>query len=188
MSRFAIDIPKSKQTGKLTSKRWYREHIIYYLLFAMIVFGLLLMSIAEFNSFLTKNESATWSLILSFSLVVLNSFLIYSIVNMSSLKRINGLSRGKNFNLIKKVAHKNNWNISLTNQQLTIINLSKRDSGTYYGNQITILYDGEDILVNCITFGSFSTPSPFHWFTNKRKIDKLVTDFENGKKDALPQN
>ena len=97
------------------------------------------------------------------------------------------ISRGKNSNLIKKIAEKNEWNISANNQQIAIINFSWKDSGTDWGKQMTIIYDGTDLLVNCISFGLHSSPSPFHWFANKRKVNKLTTEFENGIKNVLQQ-
>ena len=52
---------------------------------------------------------------------------------------------------------------------------------------MTIIYDGTDLLVNCISFGLHSSPSPFHWFANKRKVNKLTAEFENGIKNVLQQ-
>jgi hypothetical protein len=104
---------------------------------------------------------------------------------LNSVKRISGLSRGKNSNLIKKVAEKNNWSIQSTNQEMTIINISRQEFGSYGGKQMTILYDDNDILANCISFGVGSSPSPFHWFANKKNVNKLKTEFESGIKNVL---
>ncbi|MFD2543748.1 hypothetical protein ACFSSB_15585 [Lacinutrix gracilariae] len=187
MSRFPIDIPKSIQTEKLVIKEWLFVRISEYFLYLMFVIAFPFIAIMELNSDLNKNEPIGFSiffLILSF---ILSSLLIYSIFNVNSVKRISGLSRGKNSNLIKKIAEKNNWNIQSTNQQMTIINFSWQDSGTDWGKQMTILYNENDILVNCISFGVGSSPSPFHWFANKRKVNKLTAEFENEIKNVLQQ-
>ena len=187
MSRFPIDIPKSLQTEKLVIKEWLFVKIPEYFLYLMFVIALPFASLMELNSDLNNNEPIGFSiffLILSF---IFSSLLIYSIFNVNSVKRISGLSRGKNSNLIKRIAKKNNWNIQSTNQQITIINFSWQDSGTDWGKQMTILYDEKDILVNCISFGIASSPSPFHWFANKRKVNKLKSEFENGIKNVLQQ-
>tara|TARA_B100001059_G_C17706947_1_gene513321 strand:+ start:442 stop:1050 length:609 start_codon:yes stop_codon:yes gene_type:complete len=183
-----IDIPKSKQAEKLVFKRWILERIAEYFLYGMFVIAFPFISFMEFNSDLTKNEPIGISLTFFTLSLILSSLLIYSILNLNTLKRVKGISRGQNTNLIKKIAEKNNWNIYSSNQQMTILNLNwKESSGFDWGKQLTIIYDGTDLLVNCISFGLHSSPSPFHWFANKRKINKLKTEFESGIKNVLQQ-
>lgn len=138
----------------------------------------------QFYSDLIKNLPIGFSLVL---LILSNSFsfsLIYAIADLKKLERIKGLSRGNNLNLIKKIAKRNNWNIYSSNQQMTILNLNwKESNGLDWGKQLTIIYDGSDILVNCISFGLHSNPSPFHWFANKQKITKLKAEFESQVKE-----
>ncbi|MBS9774885.1 MAG: hypothetical protein KGV59_07000 [Tenacibaculum sp.] len=71
---------------------------------------------------------------------------------------------------------------------MTIIFPWLNNSWTDWGKQITIIYDRKDILVNCISFGRGSIPSPLHWFANKRKINKLKSGFEDGIKNILQNN
>ena len=185
MSRFEIDIIQSRKTGKLVIKEWLLLKIVEYFLYLMLVIAFPFIAIMELNSDLNKNESIGFSIFSLILSLILSSLMIYSIFNLNSLKRISGLSRGKNSNLIKQIAEKNNWNIQSTNQQMTIINFSWQSSGTNWGKQITIIYDENDILVNCISFGISSSPSPFHWFSNKKKVNKLKKEFKNGTKKIL---
>ena len=141
----------------------------------------------EFNSNLNKDEPIGLSIVFLIFAMIIVGLIIYSIFNVYKLKRIKGISRGENSNLIKKIAKKNEWNISANDQQIAIINFSWQDSGTDWGKQMTIIYDGTDLLVNCISFGLHSSPSPFHWFANKRKVNKLTVEFENGIKNVLQQ-
>jgi hypothetical protein len=152
----------------------------------MFVIAFPFIWILEFNSDLTKNQPIGMSLTFLILSLTFSFLLIYSILNLNTLKRIKGSSRGQNTNLIKKIAEKNNWNMYSSNQQMTILNLNWKESGGFdWGKQLTIIYDGNDILVNCISYGLHSSPSPFHWFANKRKINKLKTEFENGIKNVL---
>jgi hypothetical protein len=185
VSRFAIDITRSRKTGKLVIKEWLLLKITEYSLYLMFVVAFPFMAILELNSDWNKNEPIGITIFLLILSLILSSLMIYSIFDLNSLKRISGLSRGKNSNLIKKIAVKNNWNIQSSNQQMTIINFSWQDAGTDWGKQMTILYDDNDVLVNCISFGVYSSPSPFHWFANKRKVNKLKSEFENGIKNVL---
>ena len=181
-----IDIPISKQAEKLVFKQWILERIAKYFLYGMFVVAFPFISIMKFNWTLTKNEPIGISLGLLILSLTFSFLLIYSILNINKLKRIKGLSRRKNTNLIKKIAKKNNWNIYSSNQQMTILYLNwKESSGFDWGKQITIIYDGTDLLVNCISFGLYSSPSPIHWFANKRKIYKLITEFKGGIENVL---
>jgi len=185
MSRIPIDISKSKKAGKLIIRQWLLEKLFEYL-FPLILVGMFLfIMIMEFNWNLNKNEPIGLSLLLLIFVLIISGFMIYSIFNVYKLKRINGISRLENSILIQKIAEKNEWSISTNNQQISIINFSWQDSGTDWGKQMTILYDEKDILVNCISFGLHSNPSPFHWFANKRKVNKLTAEFENGIKNVL---
>lgn len=181
MSRISIDIPKSIQTKKLIIRESLFEKSIEYSFFFILVMMFPFISIMQLNSDIDKNESIGFSILLLIVSLTVSSLMIYSFFDMNSLKRISGLSRGKNSILIKKIAKDNKWVISSMNQQIIIINFSWKDSGigTDWGKQITILFDGNDILVNCISFGTHSNPSPFHWFANKRKVNTLISEFEN---------
>ena len=187
MSRILIDITKSKKAEKLIIRQWFLEKLFEYVLPLMLAGMFPFVAIMEFNSKINNDEPIGLSLALLIFTIIIGGFMIYSIFNVYKLKRINGISRGKNSNLIKKIAEKNKWIISANNQQISIINFSWKDSGTDWGKQMTILYDEKDILVNCISFGLFSSPSPFHWFANKRKVNKLTAEFENGIKNVLQQ-
>jgi hypothetical protein len=179
MSRIPINISKSKKAEKLITRRWLLEKSFEYLLPLMLIGMFLFIVIMEFYLSLNKNESIGLFLSLLIFTLIFSAFIVYSIFNVYTLKRIRGISRGKNSNLIKKIVKKNNWDMSANDQQISIINFSWRDSGTDCGKQMTILYDRNDILVNCISFGFFSSPSPFHWFANQRKVNKLKTEFES---------
>lgn len=186
MSRLPINIPKSKQVEKLILRQRFFLRIMETLFHMMFALFLPFISGMQLYSDITKNKSLELSLTFFIVSILISYLLIYSIINIHSLKRVKGLSRGKNLSQIKKIAENNTWNISSTNQQITIIDFSWQDSGTDWGKQMTILYDKNDILVNCISFGAFSSPSPFHWFANKRKVNKLITEFENGIKKHSP--
>jgi hypothetical protein len=188
MSRFPINIPKSKQVEKLILGKGVFERILDIFFYMIFVFPFPFASGLEFYSDLTKKKPTELSLTFFILSLCFASLMIYSIINLYSLKRINGISRGKNSSLIKQIAEKYNWNIESNNQQITIIDFSWQDSGTDWGKQMTILFDKNDILVNCISFGLHSNPSPFHWFANKRKVNKLKTEFENGIKNVLQQS
>ncbi len=151
--------------------------------FSNLLFELPIIIYFPFLSFLalskkiSNQEPYTLILICLIISFVFSTLLIYSIVNIYSLKRIKGLSRGKNRKIINEIVKTKGWEELVSNQQMTAINFSWRLTGTDWGKQMTILYDEDDILVNCISFGLFSSPSPFHWFANKKKVTELEISF-----------
>jgi hypothetical protein len=179
MNNNQINIIKSIKAEKLISTQWLFDKIIEVLFPLILVIGLPIVTGIGFYHNLTNNNPIVLSLMFFVLSISIACFLIYSIKNLNSLKRLNGVSRCQNSAIIKKIAKKNNWNIYSSNQQMTLINFSWKDTGTDWGKQITILYDGTDILINCISFGLYSSPSPFHLFANRRKVNKLKKEFES---------
>ncbi|MEM9078154.1 MAG: hypothetical protein AAGC43_14010 [Bacteroidota bacterium] len=103
------------------------------------------------------------------------------------MERIKGISKEQNSKLVMEISEDNNWRILTKNEKMTIIGFSWKESGMDWGKQMTILYDAEDILVNCISYGLFSTPSPFHWFANRKKVSRLKYKFKK-RVDMLQNN
>jgi uncharacterized membrane protein len=189
MNILIVDIQKSKQAEKLIYKRWILDQIADYFIYAITLVIFPLIWISEFNSDLTKNQPIAMSFTLLILSLTFSFLLLYSILSLNTLKRIKGLSIEQNTKLIKKIAKQNNWNIYSSSQQMTTLNFTWKTSfGLDWGKQLTIIYDETDILINCLSLGRHKTPSPFHWFANKRKINKLKTEFENGLKNVLQQS
>ena len=108
MSRFPIDIPKSKQIEKLVIKEWLLVKISEYFFYLMFVIAFPFASIMKLNSDLNKDETIGFSIFFLVLSLIFSGLMIYSIFDLNSLKRINGLSRGKNSNLIKRLRKKMN--------------------------------------------------------------------------------
>tara|TARA_R110002073_G_scaffold302252_1_gene469864 strand:- start:754 stop:1323 length:570 start_codon:yes stop_codon:yes gene_type:complete len=185
MNTYPIDITKSKKAEKLVFKKWFLTKLfdrifeLPYILFFPFLSGMYLFSKID------NQEPYGMAIFYFIIAITVCGMLFYSVYNLNSLTRINGITRGQNSQLIKDIAEKNKWKIELNNQQMTIISFSWQETGTDWGKQMTILYDKKDILVNCTSYGLFSTPSPFHWFANRKKVNKLKLEFNNSIKNAL---
>jgi len=180
-----INIAESKANDKLI----FKKSLLYKLSDLMVeipivVFIPFLCGIALFKK-ISDGEPFVGTLFLFILCLSISGLIIYSISTLNSLERITGKSRGQNSKTIKDIAEKHNWKIYSNNQQMTIISFSWIETGTDWGKQMTILYDKEDILVNCTSYGLFSTPSPFHWFANRKKVNKLKIEFNKRIKNAL---
>ena len=188
MNTYPIDIIKSKKAEKLVFKKWFLTKLfdrifeLPYILFFPFLSGMYLFSKID------NKESYGIAIIYFGIAITLCGMLFYSVYHLNSLTRISGISHRQNSQMIKDIAENNNWKIESNNQQMTIISFSWQETGTDWGKQMTIIYDRNDILVNCTSYGLFSTPSPFHWFANRKKINKLKTEFNKLIKNAVQQH
>lgn len=172
-----IDISKSIEREKLVTKRWTLDRILEILVFCPFVIAWpLIASMIFFAN--TNSDQSGWSslifLVLAFAFSIV---FLFALFNLRKLKRINGLSRGKNLGIIKKVVARKNWNLVWSTQQMALINFPNHPSFYNWGQQIIIVFDGNDVLINSMTFGLYSTPSPLHWFSNKAKINAFQKEF-----------
>ena len=172
-----IDINKSKQVDRLIySNKW--DKFFDYML--PIIFTVAILFVGGINFFfnLKNNNSVLTSLFFLICCITIACLLMYWTIKNHSLIRIQGTSRGKNSKIIKDIAKENDWNIRYSNQEITVITFPYKLSSTDWGKEMTILYDKNDILVNCISYGLHSSPSPFHWAANTKKVNKLKSEFK----------
>lgn len=177
MNTYPIDISKSKKAQRLIFKKWFLTKLfdrIFELPF--ILYFPFLSGMYLFSKINNQEHYGIAILYFVFAISVCG-MLLYSVYHLNSLTRISGISRGQNSQMIKDIAESYNWKIESNNQQITIISFSWQETGTDWGKQMTILYDRKDILINCTSYGLFSTPSPFHWFANRKKVNKLKSEF-----------
>jgi hypothetical protein len=185
MNTYQIDITESKKAEKLVFKKWFLTKLfdiifeLPYILFFPFVSGM--------NLFSKIDNQEPYGIALFYFIIAVTvcGMLFYSVYHLNTLIRFNGISRRKNSEIIKEIAVNNKWKIESNNQQMKIISFSWQETGTDWGKQMTILYDKKDILVNCTSYGLYSTPSPFHWFANRKKVNKLKSEFNNRIKNAL---
>ena len=175
-----IDINESIKAEKLISNELIIDKIIVILFPIILTFVFPITSGIQLYSNLKNNES----LLLGILLFVLSIFISFSIIfwirNLNKLKRIKGFSKTENLKLIKKISKDNEWKINSISENLIILDLNTKKSGIEWEKRMIIINKGNDILVNCMTYGKYSSPSIFHWFANKRKINKLKFEFEYG--------
>ena len=184
MRQHPIDIIKSKHVNRMVYVSRIDKALDYMLPLSFAI-AILFAGGLKFYFDFKNNNSIELSLIFLIASISIASLLMYWTRNIHTLIRIKGLSRVKNSKIVKRIAKENNWNVSSSNKDLTIIYFDWNMGSTDWGKEMTILYDKNDILVNCISYGLNSNPSPFHWAANERKVNTLKTEFENGIKNDL---
>lgn len=174
-----ININDSIKAEKLISNELIIDKIIVILFPIILTFVFPLISGIQLYSNLKNKESLLLGILL-FALSIFVSFLIILwIRNLNKLELIKGFSKTENLKLIKRTSKENNWEISSVNENLIVINLNSKKSGIEWEKRMIIINEENYILINCMTFGRYSSPSIFHWFENKRKVNKIKNEFEN---------
>ena len=182
MNILKIDIQKSLNFEKLYFhkslfvKIWEHILIIINILFFLYITGMNLYD-DRLNS-----EPYGWSLFLFVFMIIIAYAAYYLSSKSNSLEKIEGISEIINTKIVKEITENNKWRIHSDEKGLDIINVSFLDTQTDYGKQIVILYNGNDVLVNCISFALGKTPNPFNWFSNKRMEKQFRVEFYKLKK------
>lgn len=188
MENSPIHIEASLQKGKLIFKR--QKSLLSFIDALAILFFEVVITIAFpfitvmvfLNNLENLGESIFYFLLAIFSLC-LATYMSLSLFFNNRLKRIQGISGNKNRSIVKKIFKKPDWKLAQNNQQITIFKKSWNWTSTHYGRQLTVLYDGKSLLINCATFSRHHSRSPFHWYFDR----KTEREFQEKFKEYLAQ-
>ena len=189
MEYLEIKIEESKNKGFLVfpGKSIYDKIYEGFIMSFIIGSIPLLPAVVQLNA-LKNDKPILIPLSVFFVAVIICSSLIYSLLTINKLKKVKGISGSKNRNIVKEISNDINWDIQRHNQQITVLNKNWSWTSTNWGRQLIIIYDKEDILVDCITFAQHGMKSPFHWFSSRRVEKKLTNNFILKIKNATQQN
>jgi hypothetical protein len=176
MTNDKIDIEKSKETDRVCIRISIIEYIINIFFYSAFLAAFPFISTMYFY-----NEVAKDNYILSLSFIIVSYtsviFLIFSLANNRNLKRIFGNTRIANHQKCTKVLRELDWKINVNKTDFIIANKGYDLASTDWGKQMVIIFDDQEILVNSIAFGRYSTTSPFHWFANRKRENKFIQKF-----------
>ena len=173
-----IDITKSKKTGRLVKKTWLIEPIYDFLFYTLIV-GIFPF-ITGLNLFeeIKSKSNLTESLILLILSIIVATYLFRAVLGLDKLTRINGEQKELNREAIKLTAESLNWRIIQHNKQFSILIPPWKFLSTNWGREIVVIYDKQDILINCLTYGLHDLKSPFHRNSNLKMSKQLTEKFK----------
>lgn len=175
MIQDTINLKESKAKGRVVQNKWL-IHRIFDLLIYLIIIGIFPFISSHFLVNQLDKGNNLFSAILFFLIsIFIGGFLLYTILTFDRLKRIGGLDKDKNREIVKKMAERLNWNMVIDNKHMTIASLPWNYLSSNWGRQIIIIYDRQDLLVNSISYGLFHIRSPFHWFGD-RKLENIILE------------
>ncbi len=183
-----IEIGKSKSKGRLIRKTWIIEPLFDCLIYLALICFMPLSSGFYWMGQFKNNESLFLVTILFLMSLIISGFLFYAIITINRLTRVNGLVKDQNRDLVKEVIEKLGWSIQYHNQQLTIASPKWSIFSANWGRQVVILYDKQDLLINCTTYGLHDIKSPFHWFGSRKNEQIFIEQFEQKIKQQTANN
>ncbi|HNZ42965.1 MAG TPA: hypothetical protein PKN41_06445 [Bacteroidales bacterium] len=173
-----IDISLSKEKERVVRKPHLLEKLIDFLAYFALIGAYPILSGMYIINQLKKSESIIGPVILFILFLGLSCLLLYSLLTLDKLQRIKGTTKDKNRNIIKEIAEELGWNIKLDDNDITIAAQTSNAFSTNWGRQILILYDAQDILINCTAFSLSDLKSPFHWLGNRVLEQKIKDEFK----------
>jgi len=183
-----IDIPKSKQEGRIIRKTWIIESIIDFLVYSALIIPFPLLSGFFFFDKLKKGDYLVGASVLFGLALIYGGLLLYSILNLDRLKRINGTLTDRNRQIIKDLADKLGWDLLIYNKHLSVIWAPWSSLSTTFGRQIIVIYGKEHILTNSTCYLFHDIKSPYHWFGNRNTKRIIKESFEKEIKETLTNN
>jgi hypothetical protein len=169
-----INILKTREKRKLI----YRESFFFRILDTL--FAYVLISMIPFLSIINIyhngfSESSIIYLLLS---ILLYGFLVYSTINVTKLRSFHGIDYTENRKRILKILEKTDWKINVNRSNLIIANENFHLLSWDWGKELVIIFEKNEILINCISFGQSQMKSPFHWFVNRKRENEIIREFE----------
>lgn len=110
--------------------------------------------------------------------VFITLLFLYIFININTLREVKGLSLKDNKEFITQILVDLDWKICRNNFQFTQAAVDWSWLSFDYGKEIVILYDKENILINCVSFGRVDLKLCTHWFINRKKENEIIKEFE----------
>lgn len=184
MKNDKIDIDNSKVKNRLVTKTWLVEQILNFIFYTALI--------ASFPSFsglflFAQYKSGGNLFYVSLFLIMMLLFsglMLYSVLNFNRLRKIQGVSQEQNIKFTLEVVEQLGWKVLTQDQQLIIARPSERWFSSDWNRQIVLLYEKQDVLINCTYYGLHDFKSPFHWFGNRNIERQLIEGFKQNIKST----
>ena len=168
-----INILKTREKRKLI----YKESLFFRVLDTL--FSYFLISMIPFVSIINiyHNSFSERSIIYLLLSIILYGFLVYSTINVTKLRSFQGIDYTENRKHILKILEKTNWKINVKRSDLIIAREDFHLLSWDWGKELVIIFEKNEILINCISFGQSQMKSPFHWFVNRNRENEIIRKF-----------
>ncbi|WP_420573904.1 hypothetical protein [Kordia sp.] len=172
-----IDIEASKKAEVLIFIRDYASPMLLLDIFFDVIYYIILIAAFPVMSIFILIDSLNHTFYLLFSIlyfiitVTIASLITYVLCSPRKLMRISGISPQKNYAILEKISKQADWDLRLNSGKFSVYKAGY--SLISYGKELVVIYDHQDILINCINLSRMGSRSPFHW-SGSRKMEKQI--------------
>lgn len=177
-------LSKMKEKGKvILSYHSIFNRIMDYFILSLIVLGILSASLMNLVNTIHQSESLTSAILLFLMALLFALFIVNALINTKKLTRLQGAKRSTNRRMIKELAEEWEWEILIHSHDISILRKPLSSFSLEWGRSLYIIYDKNDILICCLTFGRSDSISLFHGFQNRNYVKQVKEVLSKNKRN-----
>ena len=169
---YDIDIKSSIQKSKIVEKTSFWNKLSDVFFYALVFGGLPFVAIINLKEKLDQQAPLQTAVIILIVIMLLVFYLLYALVNIDKLYRIPGVSKNMNRKIVLEVAEELDWINLKHTQHISVFSKKWTWTSWHWGRRLIVIYDRNDVLINCISYGHYELKSPFHHWIDRRTINK----------------
>lgn len=174
-----IDIRLTKKYKKVIARKSWFDIVLEMMTTLLLSLFYPILSFMYVYGRLDRGETVSQGAFINLFISIIIAFLlIYAWLNTTKFKKIEGLERPENRELLLEIIEKHNWTERRKTKTLIIASPPFGLSALNWGRQFNFLLDRNHIYVNVISFGRFQI-SPFHWFADRYKERKIINEIKD---------
>lgn len=174
-----IDVEKSIKNQKVYRKNWIAIRIIDFLMNFIFIIVFPFFAFINIKRSLNIGGDIFFSTFLFIITLILAILFFYALININKLRKVKGISPKENKAVITTILEEFEWKLYRNNIQFTQATFDWNWFSFDYGKEIIILYENENILINCVSYGRWDLKLFSHWFINRKKENQIIREFEN---------
>ena len=176
--RFQIDIEKSKKVKKLVFQKKWTGQVSDYLTESFVLIPIAALSVMSIYYEITDYQTSTLAIIIAVLALITIGGILYSMINTSNLKSHYGFSRTQNKSDVIKISEINNWKIINEGVDYKTFLVADKWSGFHNGKYLTVIFQKNELLLNCYCIDFFHAISPYHWIGNRITENRFIKQIE----------
>lgn len=172
-----LNLEKTIQNKRLVFKRTKIEILLDIIPFVLIISVLGTISAGITYLLLTTNEieNSYWLFVIATFLFL--SWFVLGLVNMGRLISVNGINKSDVIDWVNRKSADGTFKKINNQQRFGYIEMidSSWSKGAFFYNHY-LFFNNDEIYITSTAFGKSNNLSPFHYFTNRRNMNKLKNE------------
>lgn len=167
-------IDNSIKQKRLVYKQTFFERFIRVFAYFMVVLAFPYISLMFILIQQKNNQDYTSGVLFLILSIIFSSYFLYNVFALNRLRRIKGQDISRNRLIMHTIMKRSGYRENYDSKRMTIA-VDNQGILSAFGRVYTIIYDKEDILINCTTLGGiFRVRSPLHGIVNRVCENRII--------------